>query len=313
MAALPSERQTSSEGASRGSGEVEDVYPKHVFGLRKDVRDAVVHLDSKTVMYPAGAFLVAHNTETHEQTLTALHSRDVPTAMAMSSRRQYLALCLAGAAQDPSGDYIRTEGELPAVAVYDLKCDPIRKVRALVCGDVASHEFVSAAFSADEKVVAVQGGQPDYTLVLFVIEKSKVLSILRLGDTPGLLSVSSVAFHPEDVGVLAVVGRKALRFLRLHDKLLKAYGYQAGLQHMCCTAVWADHYTLLVGTEEGTILLMEEGELKTTIVIDDTHAASGLVLPPCIVIDDTQAASGIVLPPCIVIDDTQAASGLRQG
>ena len=37
--------------------------------------------------------------------------------------------------------------------------------------------------------------------------------------------------------MLAVVGRKILKFLRLHDKLLKAYGYQAGLHHTCCALV----------------------------------------------------------------------------
>ncbi|KAF2363186.1 WD40 repeat, partial [Trinorchestia longiramus] len=245
------------------------------FGLRKEVRDAIVHLDRKTVLYPAGAFLVSHDTETHQQKLTVLQKPNPPTAMAVSFRRQYLAVCLAGAAQDPSGNYIRTEGELPSVSIYDIKTHPMRRVRSLVCGDVASQEYVAATFSADERVVGVQGGGPDWTLVLFVIEKSKVLSIFRLGDSPGLLSVSSIAFHPEDSGVLAVVGRKALRFLRLHDKLLKAYGYQAGLQHMCCSLVWADHYTLLVGTEEGTILLMEEGELKTTIVIEDPDNKTG--------------------------------------
>lgn len=64
-----------------------------------------------------------------------------------------------------------------------------------------------------------------------------MLSILRLGDTPGLGGVTGISCHPEDSGVLAVVGIKVLKFLRLHDKLLKGYGYQAGLHHTCCSLV----------------------------------------------------------------------------
>ena len=39
---------------------------------------------------------------------------------------------------------------------------------------VASAEYVCLAFSADDKVLVAQGGAPDWTLVLYVIEKCKV-------------------------------------------------------------------------------------------------------------------------------------------
>ena len=49
--------------------------------------------------------------------------------------------------------------------------------------------------------------------------------------------VSGVACHLEDPGIIAIVGEKVLRFYKLHDKLLKGYGYQAGLHHVCHSLV----------------------------------------------------------------------------
>ena len=60
-----------------------------------------------------------------------------------------------------------------------------------------------------------------------------MFSVLRLSDTPGLGPVSSLCYHPEDCGVLSVVGERVLKLFRLNDKLLKTWGYQGGLNHNC--------------------------------------------------------------------------------
>ena len=59
----------------------------------------------------------------------------------------------------------------------------------------------------------------------------QVFSTLRLSDTPGLGPVVSVSFHPEDPTIISLVGERVLKLYKLHDKLLKTWGYQGGGSH----------------------------------------------------------------------------------
>ncbi|XP_071547435.1 cilia- and flagella-associated protein 57 [Panulirus ornatus] len=239
---------------------VVDVEPEYVFGVRGDVHGCAVHVDPDTVAYPAGAFLVLHNTATHHQQFISIAEEARPTALAISPKRQYLALCRAG--------------ENAAVSVWEVASR--KRLRFLSCGEMASEQYVAVAFSPDERMVVAQGGAPDWTLVLFLWEKGKVFSVLRLSDTPGLGPVASLTYHPEDNGVLSVVGERVLKLFRLNDKLLKTWGYHGGHNHNCHCQVWADQHTLLVGTDVATVLVLEEGEVRTEIQV--THPDLG---PEC--------------------------------
>ncbi|XP_069954050.1 cilia- and flagella-associated protein 57 isoform X2 [Cherax quadricarinatus] len=230
-----------------------EVEPEYVFGVRGEVHGCVVHTDPDTVVYPAGAFLVLHNTTTHQQQFISIAEEATPTVIAISPKRQYLCVCRAG--------------ESPAVSVWDVVAR--KRLRFLSCGEMTSEKYVAAAFSPDERMVAAQGGAPEWTLVLFLWEKGKVFSVLRLSDMPGLGPVASLSYHPEDNGVISVVGERVFKLFRLNDKLLKTWGYQGGQNHNCQCQEWADQHTLLVGTEAATVLLLEEGELRNEIHITD--------------------------------------------
>ncbi|XP_050690279.1 cilia- and flagella-associated protein 57-like [Eriocheir sinensis] len=245
----PSLSPPAAGGASMGA----EVEPEYVFGVRGEVNGCVVHVDPSTVAYPAGALLVLHDTSTHRQEFVSLAEEARPTALAISPKRQYLCVCRAG--------------EAAAVSVWDVAGR--KRLRFLSCGEMGSEGYVAAAFSPDEQMVAAQGGAPDWTLVLFVWEKGKVFSVLRLSDTPGLGPVSSLCYHPQDCGVLSVVGERVLKLFRLNDKLLKTWGYQGGHNHHCLCQVWVDQHTLLIGTETATVLVLEEGELRTELHV--TH------------------------------------------
>lgn len=72
--------------------------------------------------------------------------------------RQYLGVCRAG--------------DSAAVSVWDVAAR--KRLRFLSCAEMVSERYVAAAFSPDERMVAAQGGPPDWTLVLFLWEKGKV-------------------------------------------------------------------------------------------------------------------------------------------
>ena len=61
--------------------------PEHVFGLRKEICGAVTFIDNSRVMYPAGTFLVDHDTKNDNQRIVSLGKGESPTAMAISARR----------------------------------------------------------------------------------------------------------------------------------------------------------------------------------------------------------------------------------
>ncbi|ROT62365.1 hypothetical protein C7M84_019795 [Penaeus vannamei] len=180
------------------------VEPEYVFGLRGGVTECVVHVDTDTVAYPAGSYLVLHDTASHQQHFVSLTEEATPTALAISPKRQYLG---GARGRTRGGERVGRGG--PQAAGF------------LSCAEMVSERYVAAAFSPDERMVAAQGGPPDWTLVLFLWEKGKVFSVLRLSDTPGLGPVSSVTYHLEDNGILSVVGERVLKLLKLNDKLLK--------------------------------------------------------------------------------------------
>ena len=59
-----------------------------------------------------------------------------------------------------------------------------------------------------------------------------------------------------------------MKLLKLHDKLLKTWGYQGGGSHCSQCQEWADAHTLLVGTDEATVLVLEEGELRAELKVN---------------------------------------------
>jgi hypothetical protein len=59
-------------------------------------------------------------------------------------------------------------------------------------------EYVSLSFSSDGKLLLAQGGRPDWNLLLWSWEKSKVASSTRATNTPGnpIVKVSSRGSGP---------------------------------------------------------------------------------------------------------------------
>lgn len=63
------------------------VEPEYVFGLRGGVTESVVHVDTDTVAYPAGSYLVLHDTAKQQQHFVSLTEEATPTALAISPKR----------------------------------------------------------------------------------------------------------------------------------------------------------------------------------------------------------------------------------
>lgn len=90
-------------------------------------------------------------------------------AMAISANRRYLAVSERG-------------GERATVTVFDLQHEQGRKRKVLTAGDAPGREFVCVAFSPDSKYLIGQTGGPEWTLVLWLWEKQKVLASVKTSN-----------------------------------------------------------------------------------------------------------------------------------
>ena len=99
------------------------VAPRHVFGIKADVKDNICYLDEQTVLYPAGSNVVIFNTEQKTQKfIPGTEKSEGITALAVSPNRKYVAVAERS-----------SEGEKAQVTVYDLHTLKRRKVRQTPC------------------------------------------------------------------------------------------------------------------------------------------------------------------------------------
>ncbi len=138
--------------------------PKHIFGLNSSVSGNISYHDEQTIVYPSGSNCVMYNIDQKTQKfIPGSDKTEGMTAMAVSPNRRYVA--------------VAEKGEKAIVSIYDLHS--LRKRKILSSTEVHSAEYVSLAFSPDSKYLATQGGKPDWTLLYWTWEKSKVMASTR--------------------------------------------------------------------------------------------------------------------------------------
>lgn len=188
--------------------------PNHVFGFKGSLRDSVKFVDETTYVYVAGHNVVLVNTEQkHQRVISGSPDTDGITAIAVSPSKRYVAVaerCLLSqvgtvtprpsdaprssvseprasltSAAGPEGKAVPAGGDGksvvldvkgPIITIYEAAT--LKKRRVLGGSEVlqGTRDYSSICFSADGKTIAAQGGAPDFTLVIWSLEKLKVLS-----------------------------------------------------------------------------------------------------------------------------------------
>ena len=241
------------------------VAPRHVFGIKADVRDNTSYFDEQTVLYAAGNNVVIFNSEQKSQKfIPATEKSEGITALAVSPNRKYVAVAERAA-----------EGEKAQVTVYDLHTLKRRKVLQAVSADVSSREFVCIAFSPDSKGLLTHGGAPDWALVHWHWEKAKVGAVYKASGSQAA-AVYQCSFNPIDNTVVGVTGDGICRFLRINEQALKplpgAMGKREPQGYLC--HAWMSEDRVIVATDAGDLLLLEAGELKSALTAAPADGAS---------------------------------------
>lgn len=128
--------------------------------------------------------------------------------------------------------------------------------------------YVSMSFSSDGKILAAQGGAPQYNLVLFQWEKQRVFSVVQTVSS-SVETPPQVMFHPQDPNLLSVAGPRTLRTYKVSDTSLKPQASPVGKRDpqsfTCHTWIVEERDRILAATEGGEIMVVEGNEVKAIL------------------------------------------------
>lgn len=112
--------------------------------------------------------------------------------------------------------------------------------------------------------------EPDQMLLFYNWEKGKVESTFKIGDSHSLAIAKMVACNPLDSTVVAIGGPYTFKFLIVSETVWRPYGFAKTENLLVCSMAWLDGDRLMVGTEDGRMLYLENGDLKNVYRMSDT-------------------------------------------
>lgn len=201
-------------------------------------------VDEHQLLLVCGRTVLLQHLETREQTIVAA-SADVCCVAYCAARR----LIAVAEASSP----------VAQVVLYDsISC---RKRKVLLHSELASEEIKSLAFSSDGRLLAVQGGGPEYNLVVWNLEKSSKALHMPAAGGEGVV-VNATSFCRSTQNVLLVLGKGNIRFYRITDGQLRAIPLNLRMEQANFVGcAWLEDDNVAVGTAAGDVLLLENFEL----------------------------------------------------
>lgn len=208
----------------------------------------VLCTEERALLYVCGAQVVVLNTETKEQAFISGGKHGIS---ALHYSRRVIAVAERG---DP----------VAQVCLFDATT--LRKKKSMSYPDMGSGDFKSVSLSDDGKLCIAQGGAPDWSLVLWNVEKgAKVMGAVKVpvGDDGSVLHAT---FCPWDPSVVIALGRGVFKLYRISEgqmrpATLMVRREQASFLCFC----WLDDNALVVGTEAGEVLLLVNLEFRAVL------------------------------------------------
>ncbi|KAM9364883.1 cilia- and flagella-associated protein 57 [Pholidichthys leucotaenia] len=233
--------------------------PHFIFGLRTGVFNNLCFLNEETVVFPGGNSCVCFNTvRRHQRFIPGSEGSRRMRALAISANRSYLAVSECGEKAD--------------VTVFDLHYEQGRKRKVLTAGDMPVQQFVCLAFSPDSKYLIGQMGEPDWTLILWLWEKNKILAMAKTSNSTN--PVTQVSFNPNNNTQMCVSGVGVFKLLRYSEGALKQSSFtKVESVNFLCHA-WISERRVISGTDRGRLLVFECGNLRREICMTSVKGVS---------------------------------------
>ncbi|KAM0726478.1 Cilia and flagella-associated protein 57 [Formica fusca] len=228
-----------------------------LYGLKTDIIGNAHYITDAEILYPVGNVLAIHNILQYQQKLIRLPDKQHVNVICVSPNKKYVALSEVG--------------DKPTISVYDLNSLKRRKLLGIPFDAPGVNRFTSIGFTFDSKNLVAITGEPDQTMLFYNWEKGKVESTSKLANPQNPLAIAEIlACNPTDSAVVAVGGPYNFKFLTVSETVWRPYGFTKGENLLVCSMTWLDGDRLLVGTEDGRVLYMENGDLKNIYWISDT-------------------------------------------
>jgi len=178
---------------------------QNIFGVRSKLDSSLFFSDEHTVIYPAGNQFILANVETKSQRIFRCNELEHVDWILVHTAAALIAVVAKSTNPDK---------ENTTISFYDLHTMIGKRKRMFELRDTPM-TITSMAFSHDAKHLAIlDGGNREYTLTVWLWQKSRVLATLKLGAVEGVSVLSQVLFHPTDNNLLSVIGRRYCRFIR---------------------------------------------------------------------------------------------------
>lgn len=245
---------------------------RYCFGLNPSACGGVIGIpEERAILYQCGAHIVLLHTETREQSF-------LPIAMTGKGAVSYGKKVIA-VADGLASVHLFDATSLRKKKILSFPPDLLPSNPSLASSTSTSSEsgaFKCIALSEDGRLCVAQSGAPDWTLVLWNIEKSaKVVASTRL-SLPEDAEVSHVAFCPWDASVVIALGRGVFRLFRLQEGQFKPatlnlrrdsanFLSYLWLKSSSSNGTTNNGNALVVGTEAGEILLIENLEFRAVL------------------------------------------------
>eukprot|EP00929_Paragymnodinium_shiwhaense_P023266 TRINITY_DN1460_c0_g2_i1.p1 TRINITY_DN1460_c0_g2~~TRINITY_DN1460_c0_g2_i1.p1 ORF type:complete len:1226 (+),score=432.73 TRINITY_DN1460_c0_g2_i1:97-3774(+) len=242
------------------SGPAITLQHRHVFGIKADVKNNVHYVEETQIIYPAGTNTVLWQADQKQQKFfQGSPGVDGITCLAVNSTKRYMAV-----AEKNTGNAIEDKDTSCAmVTIFDLVTT--KKRRTLANPECDAPEFVSVAFSADNKFLLTQtgpspSGKHDWTLMYWMWDKARLVASLKVSNAQNA-PVRECSFNPMDSSIVTVVGDGIFKFFQLKEGLKQLPVQAPKLANFLCHS-WLSDDKLLVCCESGELMLYDNaGEL----------------------------------------------------
>ncbi|XP_033323342.1 testes of unusual size [Megalopta genalis] len=230
---------------------------KVFYGLKTDIISNIHYLSDVEVLYPVGNVISLHLIPQRRQRFLRLSDKQEINIIAVTHNKKYVAICEIG--------------EKPTISIYDVQTLKRKKLLGIPYDAPEVTKFTCIDFSFDNQYLAAVTGEPDQKMLFYNWEKGKLESKIKVGtqQTPPAI-VELIACNPSDVGVIAVGGSHNFKFLSLSETVWRPYGFSKADNILACSMAWLNSDRLLLGTEDGRILYLENGDLKNIYKMSDT-------------------------------------------
>lgn len=140
---------------------------RFAFGFRSEVKDNLHYTEDGSILYPVGHNVCIQSADGRSQKLIpgSADSEGI-TAITLSVNKKYLA--------------VAERAERAIISIYDMSTLKKRKVLTATESDL--REYLSISFSNDAKTIVAQGCAPDWNMLVWIWEKSKVGASIKTSN-----------------------------------------------------------------------------------------------------------------------------------